>query len=201
MSTRSASPLDETIDRLFQEHQETLIESRRRLVPATAAAGARLAQTLARGNKILICGNGGSAADAQHFAAELLNRFERERDPLPALALTTDSSTLTSIANDYAYEKVFAKQVQALGQTGDALIALSTSGQSVNVNAAVKVAQARGLVTVALTGRDGGPLARLLQSTDFELRVPATSTARIQEVHILLLHALCAVIDASASEP
>ncbi|EQD76551.1 phosphoheptose isomerase [mine drainage metagenome] len=201
MSTRQRSLSEEAIDRIFQDHQETFIESRRRLIPTLAAAGARLAQTLAHGNKILLCGNGGSAADAQHFAAELLNRFERERDPLPALALTTDSSTLTSIANDYAYEQVFAKQVQALGQKGDALIALSTSGRSTNVNAAVRVAQARGLVIVALTGRDGGPLAQLLQSTDFELRVPAASTARIQEIHILLLHALCHVIDASAPEP
>jgi D-sedoheptulose 7-phosphate isomerase len=201
MSSHPTPPTIEMIDRLFQEHADVLTASRSLLTQALAAAGARLAETLAHGHKILLCGNGGSAADAQHFAAELLNRFERERDPLPAIALTTDSSTLTSIANDYAYEQVFAKQVQALGQGGDALIAISTSGQSANVNAAVKVAQARGLVTVALTGRDGGALARLLGATDIELRVPSRTTARIQEMHILLLHALCAVIDQPAREP
>ncbi len=194
MPARFEARIETTVDRLFLEHEETLAASRE-LIPILARAGEQLARTLRLGHKILICGNGGSAADAQHFAAELLNRFERERDPLPALALTTDSSTLTSIANDYAYEQVFAKQVQALGQAEDALIAISTSGCSSNVNAAVKVAQARGLMVVALTGRDGGLLAGMLHPSDFELRVPASSTARIQEIHILLLHALCAVID------
>lgn len=201
MSNRESPASVEAVQGIFSAHEEILTATRMHLATIAARAGSQLARTLAGGHKVLICGNGGSAADAQHFAAELLNRFERERDPLPAIALTTDSSTLTSIANDYAYEQVFAKQVQALGQSGDALIALSTSGRSGNVNAAVRVAQARGLQVVALTGRDGGPLAQLLRPDDIELRVPATSTARIQEMHILLLHVFCHLIDTPAPEP
>ncbi len=158
--------------------------------------GASLMVEALNGNrKIMSCGNGGSAADAQHFAAELLNRFERERPGLAGIALTTDTSTLTSIANDYEYNEVFAKQVRALGQAGDVLLAISTSGNSPNVMRALDAAHEKGVRVVALTGRDGGKMAPLLKSTDVEIRVPARITARIQEVHLLCLHCLCDLID------
>ncbi|MBZ0248667.1 MAG: SIS domain-containing protein, partial [Burkholderiales bacterium] len=145
--------------------------------------------------KVLACGNGGSAADCQHFAAELVGRFERERPGLPAVALTVDTSALTAIANDYSYDEVFSKQVEALGREGDALLALSTSGNSRNVIAAMKAARARGMAVVALTGRDGGEMARLLGPGDHHLNVAHPRTMRIQEVHILALHCLCDTID------
>ena len=145
--------------------------------------------------KILTCGNGGSAADAQHFAAELINRFEIERPGLPAVALTTDSSVLTSIANDYDFAQIFSKQVRALGMEGDVLVAISTSGNSANVVEAVNAAHERGMRVVALTGRDGGQLAAILNENDFNLCVPAKNTARVQEMHLLILHCLCDVID------
>lgn len=145
--------------------------------------------------KVLACGNGGSAADAQHFAAELINRFEREREPLGAIALTTDTSTLTSIANDYRYELVFSKQVQALGRAGDVLLAISTSGNSPSVIEAVRAAHAARMNVVALTGRGGGQLATALRSSDVHICVPHARTARIQEVHLLVLHCLCDGID------
>jgi phosphoheptose isomerase len=154
-----------------------------------------LSESLRNGHKILSCGNGGSAGDAQHFSSELLNRFEMERPPLPAIALTTDSSTLTSIANDYSYEDIFAKQVKALGQKGDVLLAISTSGNSINVIRAIDAAQDRGMPVLALTGRDGGEIARCLLATDIEIRVPSERTARIQEVHLLLIHCLCDLLD------
>jgi D-sedoheptulose 7-phosphate isomerase len=141
------------------------------------------------------CGNGGSAADAQHFAAEMLNRFEMERPGLAAIALTTDSSTLTSIANDYDYNQVFSKQVRALGQTNDVLLAISTSGNSRNVMEAVAAAHERNLAVVALTGKGGGRIAPMLGEGDIHICVPATNTARIQEVHLLTLHCLCDAID------
>jgi D-sedoheptulose 7-phosphate isomerase len=166
------------------------------LLAPTLEAGRLLVATLRAGGVVYACGNGGSAAQAQHFSAEFLNRFERERPPLAAVALTTDTSTLTSIANDYSYEEIFSKQVVALGRPGDVLLALSTSGRSANVNRAVRVAQERGLAVLALTGRDGGPLASLLRpGRDLELRVPLASTARIQEGHLFLLHALCGLVD------
>lgn len=155
-----------------------------------------LRQCLRGGGKLLVCGNGGSAADAQHFTAELLGRYERERDGLPAIALHADTSTLTAVSNDYGFEQVFARQVSALGRPGDALIAISTSGNSPGILRAVEAAHRAGLAVVALSGRDGGALAALLQPADVELRVPATVTARIQEVHILALHCLCELIDA-----
>jgi D-sedoheptulose 7-phosphate isomerase len=151
---------------------------------------------LRAGGKILACGNGGSAADAQHFSAELLNRFEVERPPLAAIALTTDTSTLTSIGNDYGYEQVFEKQVQALGRSGDVLFAISTSGNSANVMAAMRAATACGMTIVALTGRGGGKMAAMLSPADVHICVPHTVTARIQEVHLLALHCLCDGIDA-----
>jgi len=155
-----------------------------------------MADALRRGGKVMACGNGGSAADSQHFAAELLNRFERERAPLAALALTTDTSTLTSIANDYAYDQVFAKQVQAMGRPGDVLLAISTSGNSPNVMAAIKAAHALDVHVVALTGKGGGSMAAQLRPGDIHLCVPADRTARIQEVHLLAIHCLCDGIDA-----
>ena len=160
------------------------------------AAVRLMAGALRAGGKVMACGNGGSAADSQHFAAELLNRFEKERAPLAAIALTTDTSTLTSIANDYAYDQVFAKQVAALGSAGDVLLAISTSGNSPNVMAAMRVAHERGVRVVALTGKGGGKMNELLGAGDVHLCVPAERTARIQEVHLLTLHCLCDGIDA-----
>lgn len=163
--------------------------------PIAQAIG-MMAECLRSGGKILACGNGGSAADAQHFSSELLNRFEMERAPLAAIALTTDTSTLTSIANDYSYEQVFAKQVQALGRRGDVLLAISTSGNSANVMEAMRRASEQGMRMIAMTGNGGGKMAKLLAEGDVHLCVPDTVTARIQEVHLLTLHCLCDGIDA-----
>ncbi len=158
-------------------------------------AGMRMVQCLLSDGKILTCGNGGSAADAQHLSSELLNRFERDRPGLPAIALTTDTSTLTSIANDYRYDEVFAKPIRALGHAGDLLIIYTSSGNSGNLLKAVTAAHDRDMSVIALTGRDGGALAPLLRETDLELRIPSNSTARIQEMHLLLTHCLCDQID------
>jgi D-sedoheptulose 7-phosphate isomerase len=160
-----------------------------------AVAGELMAQSLLADGKILTCGNGGSAGDAQHFSSELLNRFERERPGLPAMALTTDASTITSISNDYAYEEIFSKQVRALGKSGDVLLGISTSGNSENVIRAITAAHERGMKVVALSGRDGGRMADMFEEGDVEIRVPATRTARIQEVHLVCIHALCDIID------
>lgn len=146
-------------------------------------------------HKILACGNGGSAADAQHFAAELVNRFEIERPGLAGIALTTDSSILTSIGNDYDFNLIFSKQVRALGLAGDILLAISTSGNSTNVIEAIHAAHERGMRVIAMTGRDGGKMGMVLNENDFHLCVPAQNTARIQEVHLLTLHCLCDIID------
>lgn len=154
-----------------------------------------LVQALKHGNKVLSCGNGGSAADAQHFSSELLNRFHHDRPGLPAIALTTDASTVTSIANDYAYDQIFSRQISSLGQSGDVLLAISTSGNSGNVVQAIKTAHERGLHIIAMTGNQGGKMAELLNDQDVELRVPSNVTARIQEVHLLILHVLCSRID------
>ena len=163
--------------------------------PIAAAVQAVLA-CVTNGGKVLACGNGGSAADAQHFAAELVGRFERERPELGAIALTTDSSILTAIANDYDYAAVFSRQVRALGQSGDVLLAISTSGNSANVLAAIEAAHARDMVVIALTGRGGGKMNQALHETDVHICVPHERTARVQEVHILALHCICDAVDA-----
>ena len=183
------------VKQLFDASIETKQAAKEMLATPIASAVERMTTAFNNGNKILSCGNGGSAADAQHFSAELVCRFERERPGLPAVALTTDTSALTAISNDYHYDEVFAKQVQALGQAGDVLLAISTSGNSANVVRAIEAAHEKGLTVVAMTGRDGGNIARLLRDNDVEIRVPASSTARIQEVHLLTLHCLCHQID------
>jgi len=186
---------EDRIRALFRDSIETKQRSMEELVPSIAAAAQVMTNCLLNNGKILSCGNGGSAGDAQHFSAEMLNRFEMERPGLPAMALTTDSSTLTSIANDYCYEDIFSKQVRALGQQGDVLLGISTSGNSENVLRAVQAAHERDMPVVALTGRDGGKMAGMYSENDVEIRVPASSTARIQEVHLLLIHCLCDFID------
>jgi D-sedoheptulose 7-phosphate isomerase len=179
----------------FSESAHLKLQSMDALAGPIATAAQRMVQCLRGDGKILACGNGGSAADCQHFSAELLNRFEMERPGLAAIALTTDSSTLTSIANDYDYEQVFARQVRALGSAKDLLVAISTSGNSRNVIAGVEAAHECQMGVIALTGRNGGKLVELLQPTDIHICVPAKSTARIQEVHLLTLHCLCDAID------
>ena len=179
----------------FAESAQLKLSASQTLAAPVARAGMLLAEALRGGGKVLACGNGGSAADAQHFAAELVNRFEIERPPLAALALTTDSSTLTSIANDYSFQQVFAKQLRALGRRGDALLAISTSGNSANVIEAIGAARELGLRVVALTGNGGGKIAPLIGGDDVHVCVPHKSTARVQEVHLLVLHCLCDAID------
>lgn len=179
----------------FTESIQTKIAAAEALPEAIQQAAMNMSQALLSGNKILSCGNGGSAGDAQHFSSELLNRFEKERPGLPAMALTTDSSTVTSIANDYSYDEIFSKQVRALGQPGDILLAISTSGNSRNVIKAMEAAVSRDMKIIALTGKDGGEMAGLLSQNDTEVRVPSDRTARIQEVHLLVIHCLCDLID------
>ena len=184
-----------SIEQAFLESIQTKQDALAVIAGPISDAALLMTSALISGNKILTCGNGGSAADAQHFSSELLNRFERERQPLPAIALTTDSSTLTSIANDYDYDQVFAKQIRALGQAEDILFAITTSGGSANLIQAIHAAHERGVKIVSLTGRDGGEVGALMQKDDIEIRVPGPSTARIQEVHLLVLHCLCQLID------
>lgn len=183
------------IQALFNQSIQTKIEALPLLSQGISDAADLIVNRLLDGNKILSCGNGGSAGDAQHFSSEMLNRFERERPGLPAMALTTDSSTVTSIANDYGYSLIFSRQVEALGQPHDILLAISTSGNSGNVNFAVQAAHEREMRVVALSGRDGGELGKLLAADDVELRVPSDVTARIQETHLLIIHCLCDLVD------
>jgi D-sedoheptulose 7-phosphate isomerase len=185
----------ERIAAQFHESLHVKQASLAALSPLLENAITALSTALANGGKVLACGNGGSAADAQHFAAELINRFEIERPPLAAIALTTDSSVLTSIANDYDYTEVFAKQVQALGAKGDVLLAISTSGNSPNVLLAIAAAHQKGMRVIGLSGRGGGALNAALVPHDVHLCVPSERTARVQEVHLLLLHCLCDGID------
>ena len=188
--------LADRIQQHFHDSAQTKLAALSIMATPIEAAARRMVQCLLADGKVMACGNGGSAADSQHFAAELLNRFEQERPPLAAIALTTDTSTLTSIANDYRYEDVFAKQIQALGRPCDVLLAISTSGNSPNVIEAIHAAHAREITVVALTGRKGGKIAALLGPDDIHLCVPAERTARIQEVHLLTIHCLCDGIDA-----
>src|SRR5687767_6829896 len=183
----------------LRKHFEEGIELRTRMaqtMPAEIArAGAALAEALKGGNKVLACGNGGSAADSQHFAAEIVGRFEREREGMPAIALTVDTSAITAIANDYDWDRVFAKQLQALGRKGDVLLAISTSGNSKNVITAIEAAHAKGMAVIALTGKDGGAMGRMLKPGDFHLNVAHPRTMRVQEIHLLVIHSLCEVVD------
>ena len=190
-----SAPLEAQVASHFADSAKLKVDSAAQLAAPIARGIELMVAALRSGGKILSCGNGGSAADAQHFAAELVNRFERERPPLAGLALTTDSSTLTSIANDYSYEQVFEKQVRALGRKGDVLLAISTSGNSASVVAAMRAARELGVAVVALTGRGGGKMAEHLASGDVHVCVPHNRTMRIQEVHLLVLHCLCDGID------
>ncbi|SAL42090.1 phosphosugar isomerase [Caballeronia arvi] len=186
----------ERIQQQFRDSAALKLEALDTLAVPIAAAVDTLFGVLANGNKILVCGNGGSAADAQRFAAQLIGRFERERPGLPAIALTTDTSILTAIGNDYAFEQIFSNQVRALGQAGDVLLAISTSGNSVNVLAAIQEAHEREMIVIALSGKGGGAMSDVLAETDIHICVPSDRTARIQEVHLLIIHCLCDGIDA-----
>ena len=186
----------ERIQQHFRDSAATTLAAMETLAVPIAAAVDTMFAALANSNKILACGNGGSAATAQQLAAELIGRFERERPGLPALALTTDASVLTAVANDYSYDQVFAKQVRALGQPGDVLLAITTSGNSTNVLAAIHEAHEREMIVIALTGKGGGDVNAVLADTDIHLCVPSDRTARIQEVHLLMIHCLCDGIDA-----
>ena len=179
----------------FQESAELKMKSATLLAQPISQAIELMFNALSNGNKILSCGNGGSAGDSQHFAAELVGRFERERFPLPAIALTTDTSIITAVGNDYSFNEIFSKQVQAFGQAGDILLAISTSGNSGNVLAAVEAALEREMRVVALTGKDGGKIAQMLTDADVHINVPHSRTARIQEVHLVAIHSICDGLD------
>lgn len=183
------------INKNFQDSINTKQLSSEVLAEPVSRAAQVVTQCFLNGGKVLSCGNGGSAGDAQHFSSEMLNRFEMERPGLPAVALTTDSSTVTSIANDYNYDMIFSKQVTALGQAGDVLLAISTSGNSGNVNLAIDAAHERDMTVIALDGKSGGEMTTKLALNDVEIRVPSESTARIQEVHLLVIHCICDLVD------
>lgn len=187
--------IQDNIKTIFTASIETKQQAMAELASPISQAVELMVTRLTAGHKILSCGNGGSAADAQHLSAELLCRFEIERPSLPAIALTTDTSALTAISNDYHYDQIFAKQLSSLGNKGDILVAISTSGNSANIVEAIKMAHQRQVSVIALTGRDGGNMASLLKDDDVEIRVPSDVTARIQEVHLLTIHCLCDQID------
>ena len=187
--------LEQRIQQHFIDSADLKYQSAQTLSKPIALAVEAILACVTSGGKVLSCGNGGSAADAQHFAAEFVGRFERERPELGAIALTTDSSILTSIANDYDYSVVFSKQVRALGSPGDVLLAISTSGNSANVLAAIEAAHEREMTVVALTGRNGGKMALALRDTDVHICVPSERTIRIQEVHIVVIHCICDAVD------
>jgi D-sedoheptulose 7-phosphate isomerase len=187
--------LNKRIRQHFTESARLKLDAAEALAPAVARAAGLLTECLLADGKILACGNGGSAADAQHFAAEMIGRFERERPELPAISLVTDTSILTAVANDYAFDQVFAKQVRGLGAKGDVLLAISTSGNSGNVIAAIEAAHEREMRIVALTGKGGGRIGEILTADDSHLCVPHDRTARIQEVHLLMIHCLCDAVD------
>ncbi|MEY4767659.1 MAG: hypothetical protein RL637_298 [Pseudomonadota bacterium] len=187
--------LTERVIDLFNHSIETKKQSLDLLANPICITAELIAQRLSTKSRIFTCGNGGSAGDAQHFASEMLNRFERERPPLPVITLTSDTLTITSIANDYHYDQVFAKPLKGLANAGDILMVYTTSGQSANVVQAVLAAQQLSMTVIAFTGKTGGEVAQLLTTNDIELRVPSNSTARIQEVHLLITHCLCDLID------
>ncbi len=187
--------LQDRIINHFTDSIQTKQESMSSLCELIEFASQKIVESLINDKKILACGNGGSAGDAQHFSSEMLNRFERERPALPAIALTTDTLTITSIANDYHFDEVYAKQIRALGQQGDILLVYTTSGNSTNIISAIKAAHDKDINVIALTGKDGGSVASILKESDIEIRVPSESTARIQEVHLLITHCLCDLID------
>jgi D-sedoheptulose 7-phosphate isomerase len=195
MSEEIKNNLEQRVKNHFFDSIQTKQKAAEIMSADTVRAIKLMHQALSSEKKILACGNGGSAADAQHFAAELVGRFERERRELPAIALSTDSSILTAIANDYSYEVIFSKQVKALGQSGDVLLGISTSGNSANVIAAIEAAHLKGMSVIAFTGKDGGKIKNILKNSDVHLCVPADRTARIQETHLLLLHCLCDGVD------
>jgi D-sedoheptulose 7-phosphate isomerase len=195
MSKEIKNNLEQRVKKHFFDSIETKQKAAETMPEDIVRAINLMHQALTSEKKILACGNGGSAADAQHFAAELVGRFERERRELPAIALSTDSSILTAIANDYSYEVIFSKQVRALGQAGDVLLGISTSGNSANVIAAIEAAHLKGMSVIAFTGKDGGKIKNSLKNSDVHLCVPADRTARIQETHLLLLHCLCDGVD------
>ena len=175
------------------ENHFKVVQDMKKIMPEVASAGLRVRTALEKGRKILICGNGGSAADSQHMAAEFVGRFVKERQSLPALALTVDTSLLTAVGNHYCFDCVFSRQVEGLGQEGDVLIAISTSGNSANVVKAVKTAKEKGIYVIALTGENGGILAK---ESDLCLAVPSQVTARIQEMHIMIIHMICEIAEA-----
>lgn len=192
----------DTLERLRARASQHFLDSiavkqeAEKILPEQIARGiVAMTDCLRSGGKVMACGNGGSAADAQHFAAELIGRFERERQELAAIALTTDTSILTAVGNDYSYDEIFSKQVRGLGKKGDILIGISTSGNSKNVVKAIEAAKKLGIKIIALTGNGGGKIASLLGTDDIHLCAPSTRTARIQETHLVLLHALCDGVD------
>lgn len=187
--------LEQRIEKHFIDSADLKYQSAQVLAKPVAAATQALIACVTSGGKVMACGNGGSAADAQHFAAEFLGRFERERPELAAIALTTDTSIITAIANDYDFNQIFSRQVRGLGHSGDVLLAISTSGNSANVMAAIEAAHEREMTVVALTGRGGGKIAAMLRETDVHVCVPHERTARIQEVHLLVLHCMCDGVD------
>jgi D-sedoheptulose 7-phosphate isomerase len=189
--------LEQRIQQHFVDSADLKYQAAQTLNKPIAAAIQAVLACVTSGGKVLACGNGGSAADAQHFAAEFVGRFERERPELGAIALTTDSSILTAVANDYDFTQIFAKQVRALGQPGDVLLAITTSGNSANVLAAIEAAHSREMTVVALTGRGGGRMGQALRETDVHICVPHERTARIQEVHLLVIHCICDGVDAT----
>ena len=187
--------LEQRIEKIFTDSAQLKLAIAPKLAAPIARAALITSESLKSGGKILVCGNGGSAADAQHFSAELLGRYERERPELAAIALTTDTSAITAIANDYGFDQIFAKQVRGLGRSGDVLIAISTSGNSKNVVNAIEAAHLKGMHVIGMTGRDGGKIAGLMKTGDVLLNVDSQITTRIQEVHLLTLHCLCDAID------
>lgn len=187
--------LEQRIEQHFIDSADLKYQSAQALSKPIGAAISAILASVTSGGKVLACGNGGSAADAQHFAAEFVGRFERERPELGAIALSTDSSILTAIANDYHYDQIFSKQVRALGQSGDVLLAITTSGNSANVLAAIEAAHERDMTVVALTGKGGGKMVQALRETDVHICVPHERTARIQEVHLLTIHCICDGVD------